>query len=292
MKKNLLTAILMIAIFIFISAVSANAQTDLKGRYVYAGKEGENTYSFTLKFEGKDAVYYSYEDNGYGTLEGKWSIEKGIITVIIPKDDLTLMFKFRQEGVDLAVIEILPHSLVDAGAVFKKYVSKPSGPDLTAQDFGKRALKLIKSVRRLKDFSPGNIARQTNLKVFFNEENHREYGFGGNVVGAPDWTYGLSAYPYPSKDNKTTDTVRFSFDYQLHEPASPDSSAVCVDFGAFSKELTKAGFAAPTPIRGELNRILYWQSARDKTSLNISTGGKNKDSKSLCVKMVTVSLTK
>lgn len=301
MKNNKLRTILIIGTLTVFSAVFVNGQNTLNGKYIYKVKNNEDSSSFFLTFERENAVYYSYFYEGAGTLGGTWTRENEIIKVVLTRGDANWTFKLKQKGADLEITEKLSKTGTDetpdfttilpAGTVFEKDDSKPSGPDLTAADFSKRALKLIASVHSLKDISPENIERRTGIKVSFNEENRREYGFGGNVVAAPDWTYGLIAYPYPSKDNKQTDTLHFSFDYRLHEPAYPDLSPICsIDFDAFGKELQKAGFSTPTPVRGNHNVIIYWQSARDKTSLNISADGADKDSRRQCVKMVTVSI--
>lgn len=280
------------------------AQTNLNGRYSCKSDKGSDSPSFSLTFERQDAVYYSYFYQGAGTVGGKWTIENGIINVTLTRGGESWTIKLKQKGVDLEIAENLPEmglsdipdfkSVLPVGTVFKKIVEQPTGPNLTSEDIGKRVLKLLKSVRSLKDISPKNLKRQTGVEVTFHEKKRHEYGFGGNVIGASDWNYGFYAYPYPSKDNKTTDTLRFSFDYQLHEPLNPDSTVICkaFEFNALSKELQQAGFSVPEPQIMNHNRLSGWRSIRGKVSLIVSVIGGWEPNIENCVTGIQISINK
>jgi hypothetical protein len=178
---------------------------------------------------------------------------------------------------------------IAAGTVFKKNLSKPNAPTLSTEEIGKRVLKLTKSINDTKDISPENIERQMQIKVSFNKENSNEYGFGGNVEGAPDWVYSL--YAYPSENNQKTDTVRFSFDYQLREPMSPDLSPVCtVNFDSYSKELIDAGFSKSFPVYGAHGRLSGWHFARGETLVNIGLNGGWKPYPRQCVTSLSITI--
>ncbi len=300
MKKKLLTTILFIGILTVFGAVSANAQTDLIGTYVYQGKQGEMAFNLSLKFERKDAVYYSFEYKGGGTIGGTWTLEDESIKVALRRGDANWTFRFKRNGTDLEVAENFPKMEmtelpefkelnIAAGTIFKKDLSEPNAPTLSIEEIGKRVLKLTNSINDIKDLSPENIERQMQIKVSFKEENRNEYGFGGNIEGAPDWLYNL--YAYPSENNQRTDTIRFSFDYQLREPISPDLSLICtVDFEAYRKELKDAGFTKSSPNFGVHSRLNGWSFARGKTMVNIGLNGGWKPYPRQCVNSLSITI--
>lgn len=272
-------------IFLFLYGASViNAQANLNGRYVFkAGKETDSP-SFSLKFERRENVYFSYFYEGAGTVSGKWTLENGIIKVVLSRGaDWTL--RLKQNGNDLKIVESLPQmTLPDVpdfrrillnGTIFKKNTDHPTGPDLTPEEVGGKILKLVKSIKTVEDISPENIKRQTEISVVFHPDRRNEYGFGGNVIGGADWVYGIFAYPYPSKDNKTTDTLRFSFDYQLHEPLHPDTTIIskAFNFDSLSKELQDVGFSAPKPHFGQHNYISGWTFTRGKVEVLVGVKG-------------------
>ena len=299
-KKQILTAILWIGIFTVGGAVSANAQTDLNGTYLYQGKQGETSFKLMLKFERKDAVYYSFEYMGGGTIGGNWTLENGIIKVVLKRGNSNWTFGFRRKGADLEAAEDFPQMemtelpelkelMIAAGTVFKKDLSEPNAPTLSIEEINKRVLKLVKSINDLEDISPENIECQMQIKVSFNEENRNAYGFGGNIENAPDWSYNL--FGYPSANNQKTDTVRFSFDYQLREPASPDLSLVCtIDFEAYRKELIDAGFSKSFPIYGVHSRLTGWHFSRGKTFVTVGLNGGWKPYPRQCVKSLSITV--
>jgi hypothetical protein len=297
MRKQILTTILLLFIF---GAISANAQNDLNGTYIYQGKQGETSFNLMLKFERKDAVYYSFEYKGGGTIAGTWSLENGVIKVVLTRGDSNWNFRFRRKGSDLEVAEKFPKMAMEelpelqevniaAGTVFKKDLSEPNAPTLKTEEISKRVLNFIKSVNDIKDLSPENIERRMQIEVTFNKENRNEYGFGGNIEGAPDWLYNLFAFP--SENNQKTDTVRFSFDYQLREPLNPDLSPICtVDFDAFGKELKDAGFSKTFPLYGVHNRLTGWSFARGETLVNVGLNGGWEPYPRQCVKSLAITI--
>src|SRR5688572_29804072 len=134
-KKYKLTAIFWIGILTVFSAISANGQTDLNGIYNYQGNQGGTPFDLTLKFERKDAVYYSFGYKGGGTIGGTWTIENGIIKVVLKRGDARWTFGFKRKGVDLEAAEDFPQMemtelpelielMIAAGTVFKKDLSE------------------------------------------------------------------------------------------------------------------------------------------------------------------------
>jgi hypothetical protein len=127
------------------------------------------------------------------------------------------------------------------------------------------------------------------LKVFYNKENRSEYGFGGNVENAPDWLYNLSAYA--SESNQPTDTVRFTFDYQLREPINPDLTTICtVDFDAYRRDLENAGFSKSSPLYGVHSLLVGWFFARGKISVTIGLNGGWQPYPRQCVKSLSITI--
>lgn len=299
--KSLVVFILMLIVF---CAVSVDAQNELNGTYVYHGKQGKGTYSLRFKFEREDAVYFSFEYKGAGTISGNWKLENDVINIFLTRGSRNWTLKFKRKGIDLEVAGTFPKTDLEditqlkelnipAGIVFKKNTSKPPGPNLTAGDFSRRVLKMVKSIYSLKDLSAENIKRRMQIKLYFDEKEPNRYAGGGSVIGAENWFYGVDVYPYPSKDNRTTDTIRFSFNYDLHEPVHPDLIPVCaVEFDAFSAELKSAGFSAPEPVYGVHGIVSYWSSLRGKTSVYISADREKAGSTRQCVEMLTVSILK
>ncbi len=111
---------------------------------------------------------------------------------------------------------------------------------ISAEEASNRIIQLAKTVKSKKDISPQKIALQMQSKVEVNDQDRNTYGFAGNIKDST-WVYWLTAYPYPSKNNKKTDTVRFEFKNQTDEKA--DIKAVCaVKPETYKKELESAGF--------------------------------------------------
>lgn len=265
-----------------------SAQTSPSGQYWYRGKVDKQPFNFYLTFQTAGVAIYSYEYQGAGTIKGTWSFENGIVTVVLPNGDSTLQFKLKQKGDNLEVIENPQQAkpIINAGTIFKKAVESPAGPTLTALEFNNRVVNFTKNVRTIKDLSPKNLQRKMAVKVLFNDEDRNTYGFWGKI---PDtfWRYGVTAYPYPSKGNKTTDTVRFSLD-STEENAEMNS--VCVEIESYRQELSKAGFSFrnSTGVHSVVNGLVF---SRDNVFVHVLTQGYGtnfEDIKKKCVRMVII----
>ncbi len=217
------------------------AQTELEGLYLFKGKDGENKFNFMFKFQSEGVVLYSYEYKGASTIKGTWTVENDLATVKLPKDDSTLVFKLKRKGDALEIVEKPENvAMITVGTVFTKALDAPSAPTFSVQEINSRLLEFTKSIKTVKDLSPKNIEHKMAIKVHFNEEDGTNYGFWGKVADS-SWIYGLTAYPYPSAENKTTDTVRFSFD---NEAENADMKGVCISLESYRKDLTGAGFSS------------------------------------------------
>lgn len=293
--RNIFYKAIFFALFsVLFGVIELNAQTALRGKYVYEGEKAKKAFSFLLGFEGTSSVFYSYQYEGAGTLKGSWTREKGVIRVEIPQGDTILTLKLKQAGERLIVAEPLRHPILKRGDIFKKLSDARTAPDLTAQEVGNRVLKLLKTIKNVSDISPANLGRQTGLEVSFNKTNRNEYGFGGNVSDAPDWTYNFFAYPYPSQDNTRADTFRFSFNYGLNEPADPNTDKICtaINLAEFSRQLQEAGFSAPQPRRAEHGRLTGYEFSKPDISLVLYVKGGWEPNVNNCVQMILVSFAK
>ena len=114
---------------------------------------------------------------------------------------------------------------------------------ITAEDIGRRVLKLIDSLRSAEDLAPERIEQATGIKVEFNDEDRNIYGFGGRLTDA--WSYSLVSTP--DKLGEKPSSLRFSFDDSTRDQADP--TPICtLRFEDYSQAMTAAGFAA-SPMR-------------------------------------------
>lgn len=107
----------------------------------------------------------------------------------------------------------------------------------TAEDIGRRVLKLIESLRSAEDLAPERIEQATGIKVEFNDEDRNIYGFGGKLTD--EWSYSLVSTP--DKLGEKPSSLRFSFDDATREQADP--APICtLRFEDYSQAMTAAGF--------------------------------------------------
>ena len=263
-----------------------NAQTDLKGKYIFEAGKDESSSNFILTFEREDAIYFSYFYQGAGTIGGNRTLENGIIKAVLTRGDENWTLKLKRKGNDLEIAETLPEkgltnipdfrTILPVGTIFKKMKDAPRGKELTPGEAGKRVVKLIKSVKTAEDLSAANLKKQTGMKVFFNAKNQKEFGVGGKVTGAPDWFYNFSSRTSTTDGKEKIISLDFSFNYRLHEPLHPDMTTVCkaFNFDSLSKDLQANGFSAPEPRVGVHDRWNGWSFTRGKVSvLMIVVGG-------------------
>ena len=140
---------------------------------------------------------------------------------------------------------------------------------MTAEDVGKRVLKLVASINGAEDISPENIERVTGLKIDVSPTNPHEYGTGGKISDTFFYNLGSLSNSNGSKPNR----LMFSFDDQSNSHA--DMTPVCsLDFSAYAKQLSEAGYASNV-IRGEHNRVSYWDFSRGKVSVQVYIRGES-----------------
>jgi hypothetical protein len=142
-----------------------------------------------------------------------------------------------------------------------------SVPPITAEDIGRRVLKLIDSLRSAQDFAPEHIEQATGMRVEFNDEDRNIYGFGGKLT--EEWSYSLVSTP--DKQGEKPTSLRFSFDDTSRKQADP--APICtLKFEDYSKALTASGFAVK-PMQG-YQGIEGWYFTRDNIGVMAYTHGK------------------
>ncbi len=140
---------------------------------------------------------------------------------------------------------------------------------ITAEEIGRRVLKLIDGLRSAEDLAPERIEQATGIKVEFNDDDRNVYGFGGRLTD--EWSYSLVSTP--DKLGEKPSSLRFSFDDVTRDRADP--TPVCaLRFEDYSQALTAAGFAvSPMPTypgsdawyfkRGDIGVMAYARGRTD-----------------------------
>jgi hypothetical protein len=138
---------------------------------------------------------------------------------------------------------------------------------ITAEDIGRRVLKLIDSLRSAKDLAPEHIEQATGMRVEFNGDDPNIYGFGGKLT--EEWSYSLVSTPDKLGEKPTS--LRFSFDDTSRKQADP--APICeLKFDDYSRALTESGFTAK-PMQG-YQGIEGWYFVRDHIGVMAYTHGK------------------
>jgi len=141
----------------------------------------------------------------------------------------------------------------------------------SAEDIGRRVLRLVENVRGPDDLAPTRIEELTGLKVEFNPEDAREYGTGGRLTDA--WAYNLVTLPQIGEARPSQ--LMFSFDDQSGENADMGPISA-LDFDDYAAALAAAGFRS-TPVPGRLGNILHWDFSRDDVTVQVYVRGENDD---------------
>ena len=140
-------------------------------------------------------------------------------------------------------------------------------PPITAEDIGRRVLKLIDSLHSAQDLAPEHIEQATGMRVEHNGDDPNIYGFGGKLTEA--WSYSLVSTPDKLGEKPTS--LRFSFDDTSRKQADP--TPICkLKFDDYSKALTESGFTIK-PMQG-YQGIEGWYFVRDNIGVMAYTHGK------------------
>ena len=139
---------------------------------------------------------------------------------------------------------------------------------VTADEIGRRVLKLIGNLHDARDLSPERIEQETGFKVEFNPDDRNIYGFGGKLTDA--WSYSLVSTP--EKQGEKPSSLRFSFDDTTRDHADP--APICTPgFDDYSRALIAAGYTGK-PLQG-YRGVEGWYFTRDNIGVMAYTVGKD-----------------
>ncbi len=140
----------------------------------------------------------------------------------------------------------------------------------SAEDIGRRVLRLVENVRGPDDIAPTRIEQLTGIPVERNPDDANEYGFSGQLTEA--WAYNLVSLP---EAGRRPSRVMFSFDDESR--ANADMTPICeLDFDAYAEALAAAGYRA-APAYGKHGGIDHWTFTRDGVAVQIHVRGENDD---------------
>lgn len=159
-------------------------------------------------------------------------------------------------------------------------------PSLTAEDIGHRVLTLINGLHGSHDMSPAHIEKVFGMPLVVNPDDANDYGYDGKL--SDTWTYSFGSVPDSNGGKPTQWTLSFNDTTN----GEADMSSICrMDFEAYSKSLTEAGFKV-SPYYGEHGRLISWDFARGRAAVKINIRGES-DAKAThhCVSLLTIELT-
>lgn len=118
---------------------------------------------------------------------------------------------------------------------------------MSAEDIGRRVIKLVQNLRTVDDISAANLERQMGIKVVYNDDDPNRYGFGGPIVG--DWRYRLFTVP----DKKGEPPRRLDFSIRNND-GKADLAPVCtLTFNDYRAALEAAGYSVQRLYGGRNN---------------------------------------
>lgn len=109
----------------------------------------------------------------------------------------------------------------------------------SAEEIGRRVLKLIESIRSAQDLAPERIEQIVGIQVERNDEDPNIYGFGG--ASSDQWAYSLVSTPEKLGEKPTS--IRFALSPAAS--ASDQPKPLCkMSFDDYVQALVAAGFSS------------------------------------------------
>ena len=140
-------------------------------------------------------------------------------------------------------------------------VTPTDNPTLTAEEIGKRFLKLIEGLKSRSDLSLDRITEVTGIALSLVEGGGR---YAHSEALGDDWYYSLWHVP-ASPQFKQGVTLEFG---KAKEPFA-DMAPVCVlDFDYYHAALKAMGYR-DTPIRGEIGQLQSWRYYKNDITISI-----------------------
>jgi len=154
-------------------------------------------------------------------------------------------------------------------------------PILTAEEIGKRFLKLVEGLTTLEDLSLKRAEEATGLSLLqVSGKNH--YGYGQKLTDG--WFYSFWFYP---EEHGHRQGINLEFEHEGNRFSN--MAAVCaLDFGHYHSALEAMGFR-DVPVYGEIGQLESWRYYKGDITLfiipqNVLAG----EASRLCVKSISL----
>lgn len=130
-----------------------------------------------------------------------------------------------------------------------------NSPALSAEEIGKRFLKLLKGLKSRDDLSLERVQEVTGValkRVSYPKENLESYFYSQPLEGG--WSYSLDFIP-----ESASLKMGVSLSFEHEKDAFSEMSAVCaLDFDHYDKALKEMGFVV-SPAHGEIGQLQSWR---------------------------------
>lgn len=138
-----------------------------------------------------------------------------------------------------------------------------SATTMTAEEIGRRVIKLVQSLRSPDDISPESIERHTGLTMAFNPTDKNRYGAGGEV----DKNWHFSLVTVPDKSGTPPRRLTFTFDDRSAD-GKADLGPVCgLSFSDYRDALVSAGYKMQRIETGSNND--FWRFTRGTVDVSL-----------------------
>lgn len=135
-------------------------------------------------------------------------------------------------------------------------------PKLSAEEIGKRFLKLIEGLKSRSDISPERIRDVTEISLTPPKSADDLYGYSAPLEEG--WYYGLVYVPESASLKKGV-----FLDFSKRGESHADMTSVCgLDFDYYHNALKVMGFR-DVAIQGEIGELRSWRYYRDDITLSI-----------------------
>ncbi len=152
----------------------------------------------------------------------------------------------------------------DTAAMIPTTSTDQAVPQLSAEEVGKRFLRLIAGLGSREDLSPQRIQDAIGLPIVKATHGDDLFGFVGNLSDGNGWQYSLSFYPKSPSNKKGV-----SLDFILGDERFPDMSGVCaLAFVDYHDALKKMGYV-DYPKYGEFGDLRAWIYRKNDIEISI-----------------------
>jgi hypothetical protein len=134
-------------------------------------------------------------------------------------------------------------------------------PTLSAEEIGKRFLKLVEGLKTPEDLSLELVEEVTGLSLL-QASGKKYYGYGQKL--AEGWFYAIWFYPEEHGNRRGV-----GLDFEHESDRHSNMATVCnLDFDHYHNALKAMGFR-DVPIHGEIGQLESWRYYKDDITLSI-----------------------